>query len=46
MKIDVEKDNVVSTLPNVPFNVKIYNVVSTLLNVVDFNVDVSNVDLT
>ena len=44
MKIDVENNNVVSTLPNVvQFNVEIHNVVSTLLNVVNFNVDVHNV---
>ena len=35
--------NVVSTLPNVQFNVEIHKVVSKLLNVVNFNVDMHNV---
>ena len=44
VKIDVENDNVVSTLSNVfQFNIEIHNVVSTLLNVVNFNVDAPNV---
>ena len=43
-EINVENDNVVSTLSNVvPINVEIDNVDSTLLNVGNFNVDVHNV---
>ena len=44
VKIDVENDNVVSTLSNVnQFNAEIHKVVSKLLNVVNFNVDVRNI---
>ena len=44
VKINVENDNVVSTLSNVvKFNLDKHNIVSTLLNVVNFNVDVHSV---
>ena len=44
LKIDVESNNVVLTLPLFAhFNFKIRNVLSTLLNVVNFNVDLHNV---
>ena len=42
MKINIENDNVVSTLSSVAqFNVEKHNLVSTLFYVANFNVDVS-----
>ena len=41
MKLDIENNSIVSALSNID-NVEIVNVDLTLLNVANFNVDISN----
>ena len=43
VKIDIENDNVDSTLPNVQNNVEKGNVDSTLFNVLNFKIEVHSV---